>query len=72
MSAHNHREFVGKKPWRVGKWCWCESFDKPWFACDRGGWFGRGLPGRSFKTYAEAMEYANRMARTLGEGNDRL
>ena len=35
----------------------------PWFACDRGGWFGKGLPGRSFKTHQEAITYAAKMAR---------
>ncbi len=70
MMAHNHRERAGNAPWRVGKWCWCESYDKPWFACDRGGWFGKGLPGKSFGTFSEAMEYATRMARALGAVHD--
>jgi hypothetical protein len=52
-------------PWRVGRWKRGEYADKPWYACDRGGWFGRGLPGRSFKTHAEAITYAVKMARFL-------
>ena len=51
--------------WFVGKWARGERGDLPWYACDRGGWFGKGLPGRNFKTFAEAQSYADRMARTL-------
>ena len=54
-------------PWRVGRWLDGEYVDKPWYACDRGGWFGRGLPGRSFTTHAEAMNYAVKMCRLLGK-----
>ncbi len=53
------------KPWRVGKWARGEYVDKPWYACDRGGWFGCGFPGRSFASFGEAIVYADRMARTL-------
>ena len=52
-------------PWRVGKWAVGEYADRPWYACERGGWFGRGLPGRSFRTHGEAMDYAVRMCRLL-------
>lgn len=54
-----------KKPWTVGKWAEGEYVDHPWYACDLGGWFGRGLPGKSFPTFAEAMNYATMMARKL-------
>mgnify|MGYP006928163392 CR=1 FL=1 len=50
-------------PWRVGKWHPSEQGTFPWFACDRGGWFGKGLPGRSFKTHQEAITYAAKMAK---------
>lgn len=59
------RHVAGQAPWRVGKWLPSEYLDLPWFACDRGGWFGKGLTGRSFPTHAEAIDYATRMARTL-------
>lgn len=54
--------------WKVGRWAPGEYVDLPWYACDRGGWFGKGLPGRSFRTQAEAMAYADRMVRLLSEG----
>ena len=50
-------------PWKVGKWPPGEYVDKPWYAHDRGGWFGAGLPGRSFATHAEAITYATKTAR---------
>lgn len=50
-------------PWKVGKWPPGEYVDFPWYACDRGSWFGRWLPGRSFKTHAEAIDYAVKSAR---------
>jgi hypothetical protein len=53
-------------PWRVGKYHPSETGDLPWYACDRGGWFGKGLPGRSFKTHTEAINYATFMAILLG------
>ena len=52
-------------PWRVGRWAPGEYADYPWYACDRGGWFGRGHPGASFATWGEAMSYAVGMARLL-------
>ena len=52
-------------PWRVGRWPKGEYADLPWYACDRGGYFGKGLPGGSFKTHAEAMSYAVKTARYL-------
>lgn len=51
--------------WFVGRWARGEYVDLPWYACDRGGWFGKGLPGRSFKSHAEAQSYADRMVRML-------
>lgn len=57
-----------EKEWQVGKWAVGEYVDLPWYACDRGGWFGKGLPGRSFSTHAEAIAYADRMVRLLSEG----
>lgn len=52
-------------PWKVGKWAPGEYLDYPWYACDRGGHFGHGLPGASFRTWAEAMSYAVSTARLL-------
>ncbi len=51
-----------KAPWTVGRWPEGEYFEKPWFAHDRGGWSGRGLPGNSFRTWREAFDYAYFMA----------
>lgn len=52
-------------PWRVGKWHPDDADELPWYACDLGGWFGKGLPGRSLKTHAEAISYATYMAGIL-------
>jgi hypothetical protein len=52
-------------PWKVGKWHPSEAGDRPWYAHDRGAWFGNGLPGRCFKTHAEAFAYAFFMATLL-------
>lgn len=71
VRSHDHREHVGNAPWHVGKWYWCETDEYPWFACDRGGWFGKGHPGQSFRTHSEAMEYAAQTARILGACHDR-
>ena len=49
-------------PWKVGRWAEGEYVDRPWYAHDRGAWFGRYLPGQSFKTHAEALRYARYMA----------
>lgn len=57
-------------PWKVGRWPRGEYADKPWYAHDRGGWFGRYLPGKSFRTHAEAIDYAVRTARYLAAVTD--
>ncbi|AID58879.1 hypothetical protein PBI_GAIA_60 [Mycobacterium phage Gaia] len=58
MSSHK---------WRVGKWPLGGCMDKPWYAVDRGGWFGKGLPGHSFKTHGEAMAYVDRVVKAIEE-----
>lgn len=58
--------------WRVGRWAPGEYVDLPWYACDRGGWFGPGQAGRSFKTHAEALEYANRIVQRGQEVRGKL
>lgn len=57
--------FAPQRSWRVGKWAAGEQGQYPWFACDRGGWFGKGHPGQSFRTHGEAVAYAHRMAVSL-------
>lgn len=49
--------------WRVGKFAPGEQGTRPWYACDRGGWFGPGQSGRTFKTWGEAFAYADQKAR---------
>lgn len=55
------------KPWRVFKGVGPDFGDKPWMACDRGGWFGAPLPGKCFRTQRNAFLYADFMARLLAE-----
>ena len=51
--------------WRVGKWCDCEASDYPWFACDSTARFGIGYPSKTFRTFGEAIHYADMMAMFL-------
>lgn len=50
------------KPWRVFKGVGPDYGDRPWMACDRGGWFGAALPGKSFRTHDQAIRYATMAA----------
>lgn len=54
----------GDRPWRVFKLA-TVGYCNTWMACERGGWGGPGEPGQAFKTWDEAMEYANRAYRLL-------
>lgn len=51
--------------WKVGKWR--EYADLPWYAHERGAWFGKGLPGASFATHGEAIAYVSRVWRAIEE-----
>lgn len=53
--------FIPKGLWKVGKFD--EYVDRPWYAHDRGRWFGPGQAGRTFATWEEAFAYADRKAR---------
>lgn len=54
-------------PWRVHKGIGPDFGERPWLACDRGGWFGAALPGKCFRTHGEAFRYAAFMAQFLTE-----
>jgi hypothetical protein len=47
--------------WKVGKFD--QYVNRPWYAHDRGRWFGPGQAGRTFATWEEAFAYADRKAR---------
>lgn len=53
--------FIPKGLWKVGKFD--VYVDRPWYAHDRGRWFGPGQAGRTFATWEEAFAYADRKAR---------